>query len=95
MDDPDDKSSSDESLSSEESPSYTSSNPSSSQNEQKSVTEKVSLSHNETKAVNRSKILVYIALVVCAFVTGAGVYQIARASEKQNFEKAVRNDLLA
>ena len=92
MDVPDDMSSSDdESLSSEETPSHSStSDPSSSQNLQKNESPKVSLSHNETKAVNRSKILVYVALVFCAITIGTSTYFIARGAEVQNFEDAVR-----
>ena len=86
-------SSSDESLSSEETPSNSStSDPSSSQNPQKNEAPKVSLSHNETKAVNRSKILVYIALVVCAVTIGTSTYFIAHGAEVQNFEDALRVD---
>ena len=94
----DDKSysSSDEDESSEETRSYSSSDPSSSQNvHNKNDAEKVSLSHDETKAVNRSKILVYIALVVCAVVTGTTTYYVAHMAEVQNFEDAVRKHVFA
>ena len=95
LDEGDSSSSSSESVSSEESvtPSYSSSDPSSSQNLQKKDSVKVSLSHHETKAVNRSKILVYISLVLCAVVTGTTTYFIAHQAEVHNYENAVRNDL--
>ena len=95
LDEVDSSSSSDESLSSEASPSCTSSDPSSSLNLDKESTEKVSLSHDETKAVNRSKILVYIALVLCATVTGTATYFIAHQAEVQNYEAAVSDDVFS
>ena len=94
FDEMDSSSSSSEHLSSEESvtPSYSSSDPSSPQKLQKGDTPQVSLSHNETKAVNRSKILVYVSLVVCAVITGTSTYFIAHQAEVQNFEAAVSNE---
>ena len=78
------------SLSSEESPSYvSSSNLSSSQTVDKNVSPRVSLSHAETKAVNRSKVLVYIALVVCAVSLGTATYYITHLNEVATFEAAV------
>ena len=86
--------SSDDSVSSEEAPSNSStSDPSSSQTVHKTDSLKVSLSHNETKAVNRSKILVYIALVFCAITIGTSTYFIAHQAEVQNFDDAVRNSM--
>ena len=83
-------SSSDHSLVSEDSPSCaSSSDPSSSHNVHKTEEPKVSLSHNETRAVNRSKVLVYVALVLCAITIGTSTYFIAHEAEVQNFDAAV------
>ena len=90
LDDPS-VSSSDRSLVSEDSPSCaSSSDPSSSHNAHKAEDPKVSLSHHETRAVNRSKVLVYVALVLCAITIGTSTYFIAHEAEVQNFDAAVR-----
>ena len=84
-------SSSKHSLSSEESPSLvSSSDPSSSQNVHKTEAPKVSLSQDETRAVNRSKLLVYVSLVLCAIAIGTSTFYIAHQGEVQRLDAAVR-----
>lgn len=48
-----------------------------------------SLSREETKAVNRSKLLVYFAIVVAAAAIGALVYVLSYNDETQDFEREV------
>ena len=49
----------------------------------------LSLTHKETRAVNRSKILVYVALFVAAIGVGVSVYWISRRAEEHDCDVAV------
>ena len=49
------------------------------------------LGHKETRAVNRSKFLVYLALLLAAAGIGTATYFIARRGESDGFESDVRD----
>ena len=51
---------------------------------------KLSLTHHETKAVNRTKMLVYLMLFLAATGVGITVYFLSHRSEVEEFEVAVR-----
>ena len=65
------------------------SDPSTTLDTNKSDSTPVSLTHKETKAVNRSKALVYLALLVAAISVGVGTYFVFRNAESRNFETSV------
>jgi hypothetical protein len=66
-----------------------SSDPSTTHHTQHSESTKVSLTHNETKAVKRSKVLVYLALLVAAVSVGLATYFLLRHSEEEDFQAGV------
>jgi uncharacterized membrane protein YvbJ len=53
-----------------------------------------SLTHNETKAVNRSKIVVYTAILVAATAVGIATYFLMHLAEVDSFHNAVSKDSL-
>jgi hypothetical protein len=65
------------------------SDPSTTHHTQRSESTKVSLTHHETKAVNRSKLLVYAALFVATACVGVSSYFLAHNQEVENFETQV------
>ena len=66
-----------------------SSDPSTTRHTMHSESTKVSLTHYETKAVNRSKMLVYLALLLAAIGVGVTTYFLAHQAEVNDFETGV------
>lgn len=77
---------SDESMSNDDSLSVSSTGSHDSQGQD---SELVPLAQNETRAVNRSKIFVYVALVAAAIIVGALTYAFANRAEQIAFENDV------
>jgi hypothetical protein len=50
-----------------------------------------SIAHDETSAVNRSKVLVYLVLLITAAAVGTATYFFVAKEEQDDFESEVRN----
>lgn len=57
--------------------------------------DKSAVAHEETKMVNRSKLLVYLILVILAATVGTATYILSSGDEEDNFEVKVRFELLS
>jgi hypothetical protein len=56
-----------------------------------STSGELSIGRQETKAVNRSKLVVYLALLVAAAAMGTATYFYMAMEEQDDFESEVRN----
>ena len=65
-----------------------------SEKSRKSNGDDFNLATNKTKAVNRSKVVVYLIIAIAAAVVGATTYSSLHDQETANFENAVRSKLL-